>query len=400
MVAVVDGLFLFASLLTTTCTALALLWQSELQKLPLHRVPCGIGNFSPAGPPPEKQKQRPRTAGQPRRQAWQAWQARLGRSAGRRWPTSSPAPVPASRLCLPPSPSTPTCRTVARSISGSACAPQLQPPTGRPLVKAWLPMRPGEVLKRRGRNPTSRQLETDLTTRLHRRPRLAMAARLGAGRDSERARKATTACVTLGLRRAWSNGVLLVEYGRLSPTEELAPQCLLDPSGRARIGQSHAWMRHVWFAHNLHRAADHTRATETWRRRLTSGNRNMTRSHPENVGNRPMCWPSQASGSQGSPRASSGCPSTPCSPGVELSQPVGVPIRARICAVLLRRPLLGHTPADSPGAVSWGAGAARRRHWTPFSCVRCFLSLAAPASRTCQICHTPELVFWPSGRGG
>jgi hypothetical protein len=23
---------------------------------------------------------------------------------------------------------------------------------------------------------------------------------------------------------------------------------LLDPGGQARIGQSHAWMRHVWFA--------------------------------------------------------------------------------------------------------------------------------------------------------
>lgn len=46
-------------------------------------------------------------------------------------------------------------------------SPATQPHTGHVLVKAWLPMRLGEVLKRRRRNSSNRQLETDLIIRLH-----------------------------------------------------------------------------------------------------------------------------------------------------------------------------------------------------------------------------------------
>lgn len=95
--------------------------------------------------------------------AQQAGQAECGP------PVLFPSPVPAPRhlppaFCFPPTlPHRDTIHFRVRMKD-----PQMQPPTGRILVKAWLPMRLGEVLESRRRNSPIRQLETDLITRLHR----------------------------------------------------------------------------------------------------------------------------------------------------------------------------------------------------------------------------------------
>lgn len=85
----------------------------ELQKLPLHGHSRHRIFFFWLGPPPEKQKQTPRTAGQP------AQRGEIGRPKGVHLQSSSRPLLPS----LPPAscfPSTPTCRTVTRSIFGSA----------------------------------------------------------------------------------------------------------------------------------------------------------------------------------------------------------------------------------------------------------------------------------------
>lgn len=76
-----------------------------------------------------------------------------------------------------------------------------------------------------------------------------------------------------------------------------------------------------------------------------------------------------------------------------LSKSVGVPIRARICAVFIREAASGAHLSDSLAGLSSDLEEARARAiGPPFSCVRCFwpFDRGSLRLRILKTCHTPS----------
>lgn len=114
----------------------------------------------------------------------------------------------------------------------------------------------------------------------------------------------------------------------------------------------------------------------------------------------PRCWRLRSETAQLGTPSSSGCPSTPCA-----VEPVGVPIRARICAGFVRGGrFLGHTCQ-----IPWAGLAVNMERvgatWArtvvvPLSLASgAFCLLTTPPSGSRDISYS-RLVFWPPRRGG
>lgn len=141
-----------------------------------------------------------------------------------------------------------------------------------------------------------------------------------------------------------------------------------------------------------------------WRRRLIAGNRNMTRSHQRMWGIDPCAGAHRQDGSLGSPRGRRASHQYRAVHSKVKS--VGVPIRPRICAVLLGRRLLGHAcqiPWVQSELESWSSAAARAGIG-PLSLASgafCggFFFLTAPASRVSSYVMLPArvLAIWAWG---
>lgn len=98
------------------------------------------------------------------------------------------------------------------------------------------------------------------------------------------------------------------------------------------------------------------------------------------MGNRPMCWrSSQQTALLGSP-SSSGFPIDTVQSGS-----VGAPIRARICAVLLGRPLPGAHLSDPPGSDEL---EQRGRALGPFLLRQVLFVLDSACLSAFETCHT------------
>lgn len=128
----------------------------------------------------------------------------------------------------------------------------------------------------------------------------------------------------------------------------------------------------------------------TWRRRLIPGNRNMTRSHQRMWGIVPLCWRSQSRGSSlGSPRARRvSHRHRALESGVKSA---GVAIRARICAVLLGRPLPGHTCQICPWGSELGSWSSCAAGIGPLSLASDAFAFSDSACLSAvELCHTPS----------